>query len=498
LTAPRRHRDGRSRRSQGSALFAAGVFLLTGGAFVAGYRLRTHRGQDARLTPAAQLAQAASPHAGRATTVAGNAASARTSAPYSQDRSRHASAAAETFENVYNLVREHYVDPLPSETLMSRGTVKGIIAALNDPNSYFLEPAQVSLLQAEAEGRFAGIGAVTALRSTKKDGVTEHKIAVVAPLPGSPAEKAGLKPRDIITHIDGKWVLGASPLLDYNRILKKYEGDGASEEELDRAADSARKKISSGIRLHAALGLLRQGSGTRRVLTVERPGVAKPLRIELTTAVTQVDPVVEARPITVNHRQAAYVKVRAFTEGADEAFRRALEGLPTENGVVLDLRGNPGGSLKAAQAIEAALSPGGTFLVETGANGKKRPLSSPLQMGRKLPRVAVLVDSGTASTAEAVAAALQDKQAGTLVGTRTFGDGLMQTLYPLPDGSGFTLTTGRMSGPRGTSWDRNGLTPKVALKSGAPESAVLAQAVAALRPATLAQSRTGAGSGSVK
>lgn len=459
---------------------------------MSGYRLRTHHGQENRLTPSAQVAQATSPRpwaAGGARGEGGGGANASGSG--TAEARRRASAAAETFENVYNLVREHYVDPLPSATRMSQGTVRGMIAALNDPNSYFLEPAEMRVFDAEADGRFAGVGAVTALRSVKKDGVTEHKIAVVAPLPGSPAEHAGLKPGDVITHVDGKWILGASPLLDYNRVLKQYQAEGASEEDLDKAAESARERIRAGLGLHKAVNLLRRGTGEKRVLTVEREGAAKPLRIELTTANTKVEPVT-ARTITVNGRSAAYVRVAALTQNAGDAFARALEGLPpADGGVVLDLRGNPGGSLEAAQAIDAYLSRGGPFLVETVAGGRRNTLGSPSSSRSDLPRVAVLVDRGTGSTAEALAASLADKQNAPLLGARTFGDGLVQTLYPLSDGSGFTLTTGRMSGPRGTAWDRVGLAPRVSLPAGLTEEAVVARALDALD--VPAAARTAAG-----
>jgi carboxyl-terminal processing protease len=149
---------------------------------------------------------------------------------------------------------------------------------------------------------------------------------------------------------------------------------------------------------------------------------------------------------------------------------------------VLDLRGNGGsGSLEAAQMVDAALTQGGTFAVEVGKGGKRTPLASPVSQSRRPRPVAVLVDGGTASFAEALAASLVDKGVGTLVGpTRTFGDGLMQQLYPLPDGSGFVLTTGKVVGPRGTDWHNAGLSPRAPLATDATEEQAVAAALSAL------------------
>jgi carboxyl-terminal processing protease len=146
--------------------------------------------------------------------------------------------------------------------------------------------------------------------------------------------------------------------------------------------------------------------------------------------------------------------------------------------LILDLRGNPGGLLDAAMSVEALLSADGTFGYEVGSGGKQTPLKPPAMAasasGRK---VIVLVNRGTASVAEAVAAALADQGVATIVGGQTFGDASVQMAYSMPDNSAFVLSTGKMVGPHRTDWSATGLAPKVAVAQEASDDQVIGKAV---------------------
>lgn len=460
------------RRRGRSLVSGTALVLATGAAFFAGSHLRHKESQPRAIQPVrvvqaeergALTASASRPGGAPAPDVGG----------------------LDTFDTVYQLVKRHYADPLPSDTKLARGAVKAMIGRLEDPNSYFLEPAQRTLLETESEGRFEGIGAALFVEPQKKEGYTDHKIVVVAPLGGSPAEKAGLKPGDIITRIDGKWVLGYNPLVTFTKVYERWQGREVTDEELEKARDAARTRIESGVSLLPAQMLLRGdksvkalASKPRHTLTIERPGAKAPLTIEVETGTTRVSP--------VSHRLleggALYLRIALFTDAAVEAVKGALATLPAgAAGIVLDLRGNPGGAFESAQKIAGLLAGAGPFATEVGP--KSKPPVKLLSAAGNAPKVpiTVLIDRGTASTAEALAIALAERGVASLAGEKSFGDALVVGLFPLDDGSGFTLTTGKLVSPKGIAWAGAGLTPDVPIAAGTPEEQILSRAVAALR-----------------
>jgi carboxyl-terminal processing protease len=457
---------------------------LTVGAFAAGTRLRdSGAGQFTLKSSVGQmrLAQGGDGEAGYAFRGTPSASAGERLSEDDAPNSRR------TFETIYSLVQQYYVDKLPADKQLSRGAVKGMLASLNDPNCYFLEPEQFSLIEAEQRGRYAGIGASLVVRAMPRDGYTEYKIVVAAPIPGSPAEKAGLRPGDVITHVNGRWILGYDPFLRANRMADKLERDAneAQTEEVRKEFTAARTKAQGGIGLFAAHMILRGDTTTTKrlnlpaekiVVTAERPGVRNSISAEMTPTVTEVPPVT-ARTLPDG---AGYVRIPAFTSKTMEQFKTALATLPKDKGIVLDLRGNPGGLTEPAIAVEGMLSSGGVFGYELRPGGKTNPVKPVVYSSVAHPLV-VLSDKGTASVAEALAASLTEKGAATLVGAATFGDSSLQTAYSLPDGSAFVLATGKMLGPRRADWAGVGLTPKVAIAQGVPDDQWLRRAAEALR-----------------
>ena len=478
-----------SRRTIG---YVSGIVVATGAAVALGVNF-SHRSNASAGTP---IVSESCPTGGLTSNLAGSGKSpqvaqasgdddlrskeeavARLSAQ--DDGSEGGTADVRTFESVYGLVEDHYVDQLPDNTKLSRGTVRGMISSLNDPNSFFLEPDQRALLEAEAQGTFAGIGAVTNIVGQKKDGYTEYKIVVVDPLPGSPSAKAGLKAGDTITHVDGKWILGSDPLLKLNKLMQKLRDRESNDDTAYRAEfEVARKRVLGGIGLLPAQMLLRKGTTEKHTLTVQRAGVAEPLKLSMVNSLTTVDPVSTS---AVGNGKATVVKVSLFTEKTSGEVKTALAKVAKGQGVVLDLRGNPGGSVPEAAMVGSLLSPSSPFALQIGPNGKRTKLAG---SGGAAPThsLVVLVDKGTARAAEALAASLQDSGVGTLIGGRTFGDGMARGLYSLGDGSGFTMTTGKLISPKGYDWQMaNGIAPRVALAPGLTEDQIVAKAVAVLQ-----------------
>ena len=231
-------------RNRKTTLFYSSLTLLAVGAFVAGSRLRESGASRLTRLPVTRLAQGGpAAESGYAFRAAGS------SAPDVLRGDEDNANARRTFETIYNLVEQYYVDKLPSDTQMSYGAIKGMVASLNDPNCYFAEPDQFSLIEAEQKGRYAGIGASIIVRAQPRDGYTEYKLVVAAPIPGSPAEKTGLKPGDVITHVDGRWALGYDPFLRANKMADRLErrADEEQTDALRKEYDAARQRMSGGI-----------------------------------------------------------------------------------------------------------------------------------------------------------------------------------------------------------------------------------------------------------
>lgn len=322
------------------------------------------------------------------------------------------------FLTAYKLVTEHsYYRPVNRQRLIY-GAINGMMAATGDPHTYFLSPQEDQQSSASLNGsQYAGIGAIVI-----PNGPT---LRILTPLPNSPAGKAGLKPGDLITRIDGKSVAHIA-------------GDNAI------------------ARIHGAAG------STVR-LTIRRQGLPDfPVNVRR----AQIPPTTAfASPL--EHR-LAYVDI--FTFGGDTAdeVARALRSPVVQNarGIVLDLRGNPGGYVTGAQAVVSDFVGHGVVAYEKTSDGRLHPLAvTPGHILTRLP-VAVLVDGGTASAAEITAAALRDDDHAVLIGTRTYGKGSMQSVYTLSDGSSVRVTDRLWLTPTKHSIQTVGLKPDILIAPG--------------------------------
>ncbi|HEX9478988.1 MAG TPA: S41 family peptidase [Methylomirabilota bacterium] len=318
------------------------------------------------------------------------------------------------FTEVLSIVQSQYVDEVPPKDLIYNA-IKGTLRGL-DPHSSFLDPDMYREMQVETSGSFGGLGIEITLR--------DDVLTVVAPIEGTPAYRAGIQPGD--------------------RILK-IEGLSTKDMQL---ADAVKR--------------MRGKPGSKITVTVVREGWTEPKDFLITREQIRVQ--------SVKNNQLEpgieYVRLRQFQEQTSNDLETALEKYAKEGkiqGLVLDLRNNPGGLLTSAvEVTEKFLEPGKLVVYTEGRvrNQNMRFSSNAKRSFTDFP-VVVLVNQGSASASEIVAGALQDYGRAVVLGTQSFGKGSVQTIIPLSDGSGLRLTTAKYFTPKGRSIHGKGITPDI-------------------------------------
>jgi carboxyl-terminal processing protease len=312
----------------------------------------------------------------------------------------------------WDLVHEKFINQPVDDINLLRGSIRGLVKGLNDPNSSYMDPDEYRRFNAPIAGEYTGIGTVV---NTIGDYLT-----IVSTILGSPAEKAGIKSGDVIIGIDSKDLTGIHPELVQKQLL------GAQ--------------------------------GTKITLTIARKGQSNPLIFELTRTVIVLSSI-HSEMINGN---IAYIQLIQYSVDADEEFRNAYEKLIHSDpiGLILDLRGNYGGLENTAIQITSEFINKGIALIEEYQDGSKKEY--PILgngIASQIPLV-VLVNNGTASAAEITAGAIQDYQRGLLVGTNTYGKGTVQSWIPLQgDNGAVRITVARWLTPKGRLIDKNGLIP---------------------------------------
>jgi carboxyl-terminal processing protease len=328
------------------------------------------------------------------------------------------------FGDIFERVRSHYVEK-PDDSKLVEGAVNGMLNGL-DPHSSYLDPKNFRDMQIQTRGEFGGLG----IEVTMEDGL----VKVVAPIDDTPAAKAGVRAGDIITHLDDDPVQGLT---------------------LNQAVDKMRGPVNTKINLK-----------------VMRKGLDKPLDIAITRDIIRVRSVrwkVED--------DVGYVRITQFndqtTEGLKKAIKEITEQVPSDKlkGFVLDLRNNPGGLLDQAISVSDAFLERGEIVSTRGRDPEETQRFSAHagDLVRGKP-VIVLINGGSASASEIVAGALQDHKRATLLGTRSFGKGSVQTIIPLGPGNGaLRLTTARYYTPAGRSIQAKGIVPDIEVLQEVPE-----------------------------
>lgn len=327
------------------------------------------------------------------------------------------------FWQVWNLLDEKFVsstttDPLTKEERV-HGAVRGLVDSYGDPYTVFLPPQDATIFEEDISGNFSGVGMEVGIR----DGV----VTVIAPLPDSPAEMAGLLPGDVIVRIDTTQTEGMS--------------------------------------IDEAVKLIRGEKGTDVTLTIFREGETEFNEIVVTRD-TIVIPTIETR----SEGDVFIITLFSFNAIAEAEMQRALrEYVESEKKrLILDLRGNPGGFLQSAVNIASYFLPTGKVVVKEhfGENDEERLYRSTGKLlGRFAPEeMVVLIDGGSASAAEILAGALNEHGIATLIGSQTFGKGSVQELVSLKDGSSLKVTIARWLTPDDTSISEGGLTPDIEIE----------------------------------
>jgi carboxyl-terminal processing protease len=323
----------------------------------------------------------------------------------------------EEFLAVYRKVKLGYVDKVDDKQLME-GAIQGMLASL-DPHSAFLDKSDFSSLQTQIDGEYGGLGLTVTLE--------DEAVKVIAPTKDTPADKAGIKSGDFITHLDGKLILGGT---------------------LDEAVEA-----------------MRGAPGTSIKLTIYRPGRDAPFDVTITRAVIDLKPV----RWEVKNR-IGVISITGFSEqtGADvvaavSGIKKTLGGNPL--GYIIDLRSNPGGILDEAVSVSDAFLSSGEIVSERGRDKSdiqrwwaERAVPGDVTGGAP---IIVLVDAGSASASEIVAGALQDHHRGLVMGERSFGKGSVQSVLPLTRDTGLRLTVARYHLPSGRSVQEGGIKPDI-------------------------------------
>jgi carboxyl-terminal processing protease len=320
------------------------------------------------------------------------------------------------FGEVFERVRADYVEEVQDRKLIE-DAINGMLTAL-DPHSSFMNARAFRDTQIQTRGEFGGLG----IEVTMEQGL----VKVVSPIDDTPAFRAGLKPNDLITHLDGEQVMGLT---------------------LQEAVERMRGPVNSQIKL-----------------TVRR-GNQEPFEVTLARAIIRIQSV---RSRTEG--DLGYIRVTSFTEQTDVGLRNAVQRIKEQlgnklRGVVLDLRNNPGGLLDQAIAISDAFLDKGEIVSTRGRRSEdaQRYNAKPGDLLNGLP-IVVLVNSGSASASEIVAGALQDHRRAILLGTRSFGKGSVQTIIPLGGQGALRLTTARYYTPSGRSIQASGIDPDIVVE----------------------------------
>jgi carboxyl-terminal processing protease len=320
----------------------------------------------------------------------------------------------QTFARVYSAVEENYADSVSADKAIYQGAIPGMLRTL-DPHSSFFDPKAYSLTREEQRGRYYGVGMTIQPR--------EGKTIVIEPFLGSPAYKAGIRPGDVIAAVDGK----------------------------------STDNLSSG----DIADMLKGPKGTQVRITLLREGSEKPLDFTVTRDEIRRYSVEQAFEVAP---RIAYVKIAGFSnENTADEMAEAFKKLDakTLKGVILDLRGNPGGLLNEGVAVAGMFLHKGQLVVShRGRNSPPKPYYAGNENhGYDFPLV-VMMNRNSASASEIVAGAIQDHDRGLIVGETSFGKGLVQTVYPLSENAGLALTTAKYYTPSGRliQRDYNGLS----------------------------------------
>lgn len=321
------------------------------------------------------------------------------------------------FWEAWNYVQQDFYKVPLNQDDMVNGAVAGMVSALGDQHTAFVDAKRAAISRTDLEGQFEGIGATVEMR--------EGRLTVVAPIKGSPADKAGILPNDIILQVN-------------DTVIQNMD-------------------------VNQAVQLIRGPKGTSVKLLIQRTKQA-PFTLEIVRDTIRT-PFVESRMI--EGTSIAYLRLNEFGVTGPDEVRAALQDLLAQKptGLIFDLRKDPGGYLSAAIDIASQfLKPGQTVLIEKDKNGNAQTYrAKPGGLATDI-RMVVLIDGGSASASEIVAGALKDYKRATLIGVKTFGKGSVQNVHTLSDKSELRVTIAHFFSPNGNEINEVGVSPDIEVK----------------------------------
>ncbi|WP_042463020.1 S41 family peptidase [Neobacillus dielmonensis] len=321
----------------------------------------------------------------------------------------------EKVEQAYELILSRYVEKVDGNKLVE-GAISGMLSVLEDPYSVYMDKETAQQFTQTLESSFEGIGAEV--------GNVDGKIVIISPFKNSPAEKAGIKPNDQIIKVDGKSV--------------------------------------EGLNLQEATLQIRGKRGTFVTLEIAREGLKKPLTIKVKRDEIPLE-TVHSDVKKQDGKKVGYIEITSFSENTAQDFKKQLEGLEKDDikGLVIDVRGNPGGLLSSVEEIVKEFVPKDKPYVQIQQrNGEKQRYFSSMTKKKDYP-VVVLVNKGSASASEILAGALKEGANYQLIGEKTFGKGTVQQAVPMGDGSNIKLTLFKWLTPDGNWIHKKGIKPDV-------------------------------------
>jgi carboxyl-terminal processing protease len=329
------------------------------------------------------------------------------------------------FWDVWDELEKKYIDKKKIESkTMLYGAIKGMVASLNDPYTFFLTPDENQKTKDDLQGKFEGIGAQLGLK--------DNRVIVIAPLKNSPAEKAGLLAGDFINKVDGQ--------------------------------------PTTNMTLNEAVAKIRGKKGTRVKLTIERDKKQKEIEIIR----DQID--VPSIELSFERENIAYLKLNQFGDNTYDEWDKAVNDIVKKKvkGLILDLRDNPGGYLEGAVYIASEFLPQGALIVkqESTTYQSKNYRSTRNGLLKEIP-VVVLINKGSASASEILAGALRDHKIAALIGEKSFGKGSVQEALDLKEGAGLHLTVAKWILPNGDWINGRGIEPQIKVENQIKEGNTL-------------------------
>ncbi|MBR7797680.1 MAG: S41 family peptidase [Bacillota bacterium] len=317
----------------------------------------------------------------------------------------------------FNLIKENYLEDVDDQQLIE-GAIQGMLTSLEDPYSSYMDVETMKQFNEQIESSFEGIGAEVSM--------VNDTVTIVAPIKDSPAEKAGLRPNDQVLQVDG--------------------------ESLD------------GLNLNEAVAKIRGEKGSKVELEIQRAGVSEPFNVTITRDTIPVE-TVYSKTETVDGKKTGIIEITNFSERTADEFTEQLDKMEKDGikGLVIDVRGNPGGLLDVVEDILKQFVPNDMPYVQVeDQNGEKSPSYSELEERKEYP-ISVLIDEGSASASEILAVAMKE-MGYDVVGQTSFGKGTVQQAVPLGDGSTIKLTFFKWLSPEGNWIHEKGVKPTIEAK----------------------------------